>query len=73
MRFYEREVLREAPARESLNHRIYAERHLERLRFIRHSRSLDIPLPEIRELLAFVAAPSQSCSQVDACIALPRA
>jgi len=66
VRFYEREGLLEAPARESSNYRLYADHHLERLRFIRHCRSLDIPLPEIRELLAFAAAPSQSCTQADA-------
>ncbi len=66
VRFYEREGLLEAPARESSNYRLYAEHHLERLRFIRHCRALDIPLPEIRELLAFAAAPSQFCTEVDA-------
>ncbi len=66
VRFYEREGLLEAPQRESSNHRRYADRHLERLRFIRHCRSLDIPLPEIRQLLDFAAAPSQTCAQVDA-------
>jgi len=66
VRFYEREGLLEAPARESSNHRVYADRHLDRLLFIRHCRSLDIPLPEIRQLLAFAAEPSQSCAQVDA-------
>jgi len=66
VRFYEREGLLEAPTRESSNHRLYADRHLERLRFIRHCRSLDIPLPEIRQLLDFAAAPSEACAQVDA-------
>lgn len=66
VRFYEREGLLEAPARESSNHRLYAAHHLDRLLFIRHCRSLDIPLQEIRQLLDFAAAPSQSCAQVDA-------
>ncbi|HUG25390.1 MerR family DNA-binding protein [Piscinibacter sp.] len=39
---------------------------MEQLQFIRHCRPLDIPLPEIRELLAFAAAPEASCVHVDA-------
>jgi len=66
VRFYEREGLLEEPEREASGYRLYAERHLKRLQFIRHCRSLDIPLPEIRDLLAFAAAPEQSCGHVDA-------
>jgi len=66
VRFYEREGLLEEPEREASGYRRYAERHLKRLQFIRHCRSLDIPLPEIRDLLAFAAAPEQSCTHVDA-------
>lgn len=66
VRFYEREGLLDEPEREASGYRRYAERHLERLLFIRHCRSLDIPLPEVRELLAFAALPEQSCAQVNA-------
>src|SRR5882762_4618144 len=66
VRFYEREGLLEEPEREPSGYRRYLPRHLLRLQFIRHCRSLDIPLPEIRELLKFAAAPDQSCAQVDA-------
>jgi Cd(II)/Pb(II)-responsive transcriptional regulator len=65
VRFYEREGLLEEPAREASGYRRYAERHLTRLNFIRHCRSLDIPLPEVRQLLDFAAAPDQSCAQVN--------
>jgi len=65
VRFYEREGLLAEPEREASGYRRYAQRHLQRLQFIRHCRSLDIPLPEIRELLEFAAAPDQSCHQVD--------
>jgi DNA-binding transcriptional MerR regulator len=58
--------LLEAPDREASGYRRYAERHLQRVQFIRHCRSLDIPLPEIRQLLAFAAAPDESCAEVDA-------
>ena len=66
VRFYEREGLLEAPQREASGYRRYADRHLQRLQFIRHCRSLDIPLPEIRQLLEFAAAPDESCAHVDA-------
>ena len=65
VRFYERKGLLEAPAREASGYRRYAKRHLEQLQFIRHCRSLDIPLPEVRQLLAFAAAPQASCAHVD--------
>lgn len=66
VRFYEREGLLAEPEREPSGYRRYAKRHLQRLQFIRHCRSLDIPLPDIRELLSFAAAPDRSCGQVDA-------
>jgi len=66
VRFYEREGLLEAPERDVSGYRRYASRHLERVQFIRHCRSLDVPLSEVRQLLTFAAAPDQSCSQVNA-------
>ena len=66
VRFYEREGLLEEPERENSGYRRYGQRHLQRLQFIRHCRSLDISLPDIRELLAFAAAPDESCAKVDA-------
>jgi DNA-binding transcriptional MerR regulator len=44
IRFYEREGLLEGPQREPSGYRRSGERHLTRLNFIRHCRSLDIPL-----------------------------
>lgn len=65
VRFYEREGLLEEPPRETSGYRRYDERHLTRLTFIRHCRTLDIPLPEVRQLLDFAAKPEQSCAQVN--------
>lgn len=65
VRFYEREGLLEEPARTASGYRSYDERHLSRLNFIRHCRSLDLPLPEVRQLLEFAAAPQRSCGQVN--------
>lgn len=65
VRFYEREGLIEAPARDASGYRRYEDRHLTRLSFVRHLRSLDIPLSEVRQLLDCAARPDQSCAQVN--------
>jgi Cd(II)/Pb(II)-responsive transcriptional regulator len=65
VRFYEREGLLEPPARETSGYRRYDGRALATVRFVRHCRSLDIPLSEVRQLLAFAAEPDQSCAQVN--------
>ena len=51
VRFYEREGLLDAPARTGSGYRAYGEEDLERLHFVRHCRSLDMPLAEIRRLI----------------------
>ena len=65
VRFYEREGLLEEPAREASGYRRYEDKHLTLLNFIRHCRSLDIPLAEIRQLLRFAARPEEACADVD--------
>lgn len=65
IRFYEREGLLGEPARSKGNYRIYKPEHLERLAFIRHCRSLDMTLDEIRALLRFQDAPRDNCHAVN--------
>ena len=65
IRYYEREGLLPTPARSEGNYRLYGSSHSERLQFIRHCRSLDMTLDEIRSLLAFRDAPAESCSAVN--------
>ncbi len=65
VRYYEREGLLPAPARERSGYRTYLARHLENLLFIRHCRSLDMPLADIREILALVNDRGVECSRVD--------
>jgi Cd(II)/Pb(II)-responsive transcriptional regulator len=65
VRYYEREGLLSAPAREANGYRRYGNEHLERLSFIRHCRSLDVGLPEVRRLLALIDAPSANCQDAD--------
>jgi Cd(II)/Pb(II)-responsive transcriptional regulator len=66
IRFYEREKLVPPPARTEANYRIYETLHEERLAFIRHCRSLDMALDEIRALLRFKDAPIENCGEVNA-------
>lgn len=65
IRFYEREGLLPTPARTESNYRIYGQEHTERLMFIRHCRSLDMALDEIRALLRFKESPQQNCGGVN--------
>jgi len=65
IRFYEREGLLPAPARSGGNYRVYGSAHAERLSFIRHCRTLDIALDEIRVLLRFKDAPAENCREVN--------
>ncbi len=66
VRYYEREGLLPAPERSAGNYRIYGRRHVERLSFIRQCRALDMNLDEIRVLLRFKDAPTDSCTEVNA-------
>jgi len=68
VRYYEREGLLDAPAREASGYRRYGREHLARLQFIRHCRSLEIPLSEVRRLVAFARSPSESCAAVDSLV-----
>lgn len=66
IRHYEHAGLLPKPARTAGNYRHYGPQHLERLQFIRHCRSLDMALGEIRTLLGVRDAPDQSCGAVNA-------
>lgn len=65
IRFYERQALLPLPARSDNGYRDYGPEHVERLSFIRHCRSLDIPLADIRRLLDFMDDPTGHCADVD--------
>jgi DNA-binding transcriptional MerR regulator len=64
--YFEQEGLLPEPTRSGGNYRLYSDIHLERLQFIRHCRSLDMTLEEIRDLLRFRDAPDENCSEVNA-------
>jgi Cd(II)/Pb(II)-responsive transcriptional regulator len=68
IRYYEREGLLEAPERTGSGYRAYGPAHLERLNFVRHCRSLDMPLAEIKRLIDLSRNAQVSCDQVDALV-----
>lgn len=65
VRFYEREGLLDAPAREDNGYRRYAEAHLVQLNFIRHCRSLDMGLPDVHLLRDLQANPALACEEIN--------
>lgn len=65
IRYYERIGILPPPTRSANGYRAYKAAQLERLAFIRHCRSLDMPLDEIRRLLAFVDRPGEDRSGID--------
>lgn len=65
IRYYEREGLLPETVRTEGNYRIYSPDHATRLSFIRHCRSLDMTLNEIRTLLTFKDAPQGDCAGVN--------
>jgi Cd(II)/Pb(II)-responsive transcriptional regulator len=65
IRYYEKSGLLPEPMRTGSGYREYQAEHQERLQFIRHCRSLQIGLPEIRVLLDLKSNPSAGCQSVD--------
>lgn len=66
IRYYEKEGLLPEPSRSEGNYRLYGEEHIERLKFIRHCRTLDMALGEVRTLLKYRDTPTEDCGDVNA-------
>ncbi|MEO8119176.1 MAG: Cd(II)/Pb(II)-responsive transcriptional regulator [Rhodoferax sp.] len=66
VRYYEKEGLLPAPARTPGNFRVYGPAHLERLRFIRNCRALDMSHDEIHTLLRLADQPAEGCGAINA-------
>ena len=64
IRYYEREGLLPEARRSEGNFRLYGDEAVERLQFIRHCRSLDMNLAEIRTLLRTQDHPDDNCEDV---------
>lgn len=65
IRFYEKEGLLAAPARTAGNFREYSAEHVERLRFIRNCRALDMSHEEIHTLLRLADQPVECCGAIN--------
>ena len=65
IRYYEKQSLLPAPARQDNGYRDYTDAHLEQLAFIRHCRALEMPLADIRRLLSALDAPGKPHPDVD--------
>ena len=68
IRYYEREGLLSSPERSEGNFRLYSKRSLRELEFVKHCRSLDIALTDIKRLIDLKNKPEESCSSVNALI-----
>ena len=65
IRYYEQQNLLPQALRSASNYRLYGDAHVKRLQFIRHCRSLDMTLDEIRTLLSFRDTPEENCAGVN--------
>lgn len=69
IRYYEKIGLLPAPDRSGNGYRSFSQAHLDRLRFIKRCRNLDMAQDEIRELIRLTEQPDADCRDVDALLA----
>ncbi|MDE2416931.1 MAG: Cd(II)/Pb(II)-responsive transcriptional regulator [Burkholderiales bacterium] len=65
VRYYEQEGLLPKTVRTAGNFRVYGPAHVERLRFIRNCRALDMSHAEIHTLLGLVDLPAGDCGAIN--------
>jgi Cd(II)/Pb(II)-responsive transcriptional regulator len=68
IRYYEKEGLLDSVKRSAGNFRLYDNCTIKQLMFIKHCRSLDITLPEIRQLIDLRNSPETTCNNVNALV-----
>lgn len=73
IRYYEQQGLLPQPGRTAAGYRDYDSVHRDTLQFIRHCRSLDMPLSDVRTLLDYRSDPTKTCTAVIDVIAAHRA
>jgi len=64
IRYYERNGILPKPARTTSGYRIYSERAVRTLSFIKHAQLLGFTLSEIQELLSLRRQPDTSCENI---------
>ncbi|WP_370978585.1 Cd(II)/Pb(II)-responsive transcriptional regulator [Agaribacterium sp. ZY112] len=65
IRYYEKVGLIAASSRTEGNFRLYDNHTLEKLQFIKHCRSLDLTLKEIKQLNELKSSPESGCEEVN--------
>lgn len=65
IRFYEQEGLIGPPPRTESGRRLYSDRDVGRLTFVRHARTLGFELSDIRSLLDLADHPDRPCGDAD--------
>lgn len=65
IRYYEKENLLKSQARSEGNFRLYDTSAVEQLLFIKHCRSLDLALSEVRQLIELNQSPGTHCDDVN--------
>ncbi|BFM18868.1 Cd(II)/Pb(II)-responsive transcriptional regulator (plasmid) [Maricurvus nonylphenolicus] len=68
IRYYEKQNLLESTARSEGNFRLYDASAVEQLMFIKHCRSLDLALSEVRQLIELNQSPDMHCDDVNSMI-----
>lgn len=68
IRYYEKDGLLDSIKRSEGNFRLYDNRAVKQLMFIKHCRSLDITLSEIRQLIDLRNSPETTCNNVNALV-----
>jgi len=65
IRFYEKEGILSKPERSEGNFRLYGNKTLKELVFVKHCRSLDISLTDIKQLIELKNKPKESCAGIN--------
>jgi DNA-binding transcriptional MerR regulator len=65
IRYYEGAGMLPPARRSNSNRRLYDQKALKRIAFIRHARNLGFSMSDIKTLIALQDNPSQSCKQAD--------
>ena len=68
IRYYEKEHLLESKNRSEGNFRLYDSSSVEQLMFIKHCRSLDLAISEVRQLIDLNQSPGTHCDDVNTMI-----
>jgi len=65
IRYYEKENILHEPSRNDANYRLYDDKAVRQLVFVKHCRNLGLTLDEIRALIRYKETPDEDCAQVN--------